>query len=310
MRTSIIAIFIALQGCAVDPEPSSEAQQGEARSTLNQADVAPSAGLAFVHGPSRSQFDVGAAPRVEGDGTFERLVGSRGAFFMDKVTGATLAVESSTDNLTSKLALALKAGVTFALPRPLTSNPDEHNATARQYFGAVGIPEGEVAGMHVTTTMAGTNALQAPGRAQSTFLWYTSHMERAVSGIPVEGSFAYVAFDSSHGIIEEGVYWPAIPKDVVAEAVALRQKLTEPGNRAIFLASRRAEEPSIDDAAGEVRIVHTAAGFHGAFEAQAAFTTTTKGPGKRRVLRYSGQGSPVTLADDVVLTTEKIQSKP
>jgi hypothetical protein len=66
--------------------------------------------------------------------------------------------------------------------------------------------------------------LEANGRSDETtrtiprITAYYSVVERAVDGIPVPDSFAWARANSESRIVEEAVYWPALPRDVLAEA--------------------------------------------------------------------------------------------
>ena len=50
------------------------------------------AGAGYEHSMMKSRFDVGEGRRREVEGPYERIVGENGAFMIDTVTGATLAV--------------------------------------------------------------------------------------------------------------------------------------------------------------------------------------------------------------------------
>jgi len=257
-------------------------------STLSAQEAASSnkAGAKYEHRMEKSYFKVGAGERHEVEGPYQRLVGDNGAFMVDTVTGATLAVRS-----------AQQSGV---LPQPLTQNPTEHSNIVRDYLLGAGVPADEVSGTHVTTTMAGNGSTAGGVQAsQSRLLWYTTHLERSLGGIPVEGSFAFAALDSASQVITEGVYWPAIPAGVVSKAQELRQKLASPSGRAEFLSNTVKARPDTSDATGEVKIVHTSAGHHGAFEARAVYSVPLKSAvrGKAQAVMFDDSGTPVVLAD-------------
>ncbi|MGH8595799.1 MAG: hypothetical protein ACREXT_03975, partial [Gammaproteobacteria bacterium] len=163
----------------------------------------PAGGAQFAQTREKSRFDIGAGAHVEISGPNRRIVGDNGVFMVDTVTGATLAVQNATQ------AIAKGADSVSKFPEPLTSNPDEHNAVVRQYLLASGVPAGEVSGTHVTTTMAGGGPVSSGVQpSQSKLLWYTTHLDRSVGGIPVEGSYAFASLDKSGHVITEGVYWP------------------------------------------------------------------------------------------------------
>jgi hypothetical protein len=251
-------------------------------------------GAGYEHKMGQSRFDPGPAARRGVDGPYERVVGDRGVFLVDTVTRATLAVPTFASS-------APKGAPVTGYPRPLTENPDEHTAAVRAYLVGAGVPASQVSGTHVTTTMAGGGPLKdGPRPSRSRLLWYSTHLERSVGGIPVEGSFAFAALDSARQVIGEGVFWPGIPPEVVERARALKRRLDSENERPAYLARVRSAHPAVGDARGEVKIVHTSAGHHGPFEARAVYSVVVRGPsgGKLRILRFDETGAPVVMADE------------
>ena len=262
----------------------------------SQADVLAVSTGGYKHKLEQSRFNVGAGAHDEVDGLYERVVGDKGVFLIDTVTGATLAVPSAP--LVPKGATP----VSNDYPQPLTKNPGEHSAMVRAYLVAAGVPAAEVSGTHVTTTMAGGGPVSdgvQPSR--STLLWYTTHLERSLGGIPVEGSYAFAALDSDGHVITEGVYWPAISASVVHNAQALKQRLASANEKATFLADVRAKRPDVGKAGGTVKIVHTSAGYHGEFEANAVYSVVVRhaAGGKAEIVRFDDTGAPVLMADEL-----------
>src|SRR5262249_28111813 len=152
-----------------------------------------------------SRFAVGDGSHREAEGPFERVIGNKGVFFVDTVTGATLAVPNGA--AAPKPAVDAQAYTPEALgyPQPMTTDPDEHSAAVKAYLVAAGVPAPEVSGMHVTTTMAGGGPVRDGIQpSQSKLLWYTTHLERSLGGIPVESSYAFAALDNTGRVITEG----------------------------------------------------------------------------------------------------------
>lgn len=254
-------------------------------------------GAMYEHSLKKSRFDVGAGAHPETQGSYERIVGDKGVFLLDTVTGATLAVPN---------APSLPNGIpprTEDFPRPLTKNPREHSAVVRAYLVAAGVPVAEVSGTHVTTTVAGGGPVSdgvQPSRL--TLLWYTTHLERSVGGIPVKGSYAFAALNSDGQVITEGVYWPAIDASVVYRAQALKQRLASANERAAYLAQVETAQPGAGQGApGNVRIVHTSSGYHGEFEAKAVCSVVVRSPngGQARIARFDDTGASVVMADEL-----------
>src|SRR3954451_21336793 len=98
---------------------------------------------------------------------------------------------------------------------------------------------------------------------ESRLLWYTTHLDRAVGGVPVEGSYAFSALDADGRVITEGVYWPSIPAKLVERARDFKQRLESGTGQSDFQAAVRRQQPIVREAIGEVKIVHTTGSYHG-----------------------------------------------
>lgn len=263
-----------------------------------QVDTQPvvAEGARYNHSAERSRFDAGNNVRREVDGPYERIVGDRGVFLLDRITGATLAVPNARSDVPKGTPIS------DVYPRGLTESPDEHNAEVRIYLLNAGVPEREVSGTHVTTTMAGggpTN--QGVQMLRSQLLWYTTHLERSLAGVPVEGSYAFAALDNNGKVITEGVYWPPISESVVRRARDLQQRLADTGARAAFFENVKRAAPEVGDEMGVVGIVHTSGSYHGEFQVNALFSVIVRDPngGKARILRFDDTGSPVRMPDEL-----------
>jgi hypothetical protein len=288
LRTVSIGFLLVLGAWNTGQLMSSQAEP------QSEAPTVSTEGARYEHRIENSRFDVGAGAHDEVEGPYERVVGDKGAFLVDMVTGATLAVPT--------LVVPKRAASGSNYRRALTEDPDEHSALVREYLVAAGVPAAEVSGTHVTTTMAGGGPLRGGVQSsQSTLLWYTTHLERSLDGIPVEGSFAFAALDSAGQVITEGVYWPAIPSSVVRRAQALKQRLDSPHEKTAFLARVRAARSDVGNAVGEVKIVHTSAGHHGTFEAEAVYSVVVRSAsgGKAQIVRFDDTGTPVLMADEL-----------
>jgi hypothetical protein len=253
-------------------------------------------GAKFEHRLENSRFDVGANPRREVAGPYDRIVGDKGVFMTDTVTGATLAVPNT------PAAAPKDAAVAYVYPQPLTESADEHSAAVREYLTQAGVPEAEVSGMHVLATMAGSGPVSEGVKpTRSRLLWYTTQLERSLGGVPVEGSYAFAALDKGGSVITEGVYWPPISEQIVSRAQALQQRLASANDRAAFLATVQREQPEVGDASGTVGIVHTPAGYHGEFQANAVYSVVVRNPngGKAHIVRFDDEGIPVRMPDEL-----------
>jgi len=280
--------------------------------------MAAEPGVRFDLKQEISRFDLGANVRREIDGPYERIIGAKGTFLIDRITGATLAVPNAPIAAPKPPApreptQRSESPSPINYPGPLTEKAEEHNAAVREYLLRIGIPEAEVAGMHVTTTMAGTGPVeQGVQPSRSVLLWYTTHLERSLGGVPVEGSYAYAALDRERRVISEGLYWPAIPAGVVERAQALKKALASPAERTEFLSKVRRAQPEVGEVAeGTVTILHTSSGYHGEFQAQAVYSVVvrSRSGGKALILRFDDAGSPVRLGDSVESGIDSIKQQ-
>jgi hypothetical protein len=136
-------------------------------------------GAKYAHTLGASRFAVGDGSHRETDGPFERVIGDKGVFFVDTVTGATLAVPNGVAVPKPPADAPASANPPEALnyPQPMTTNPDEHSAAVAAYLVAAGVPAAEVSGMHVTTTMAGRRSSarwRAAGAVKAAMVHYPS----------------------------------------------------------------------------------------------------------------------------------------
>jgi hypothetical protein len=296
MRVKIASIVVLLGSGVWCGAASIAAAQGQP--------VSGQGGAKYAHTLGVSRFAVGEGSRSETEGPFERVIGDKGVFLVDTVTGATLAVPNGL--ALPKPPVDAPASGNYSpealnYPQPMTTNPDEHSAAVKAYLVAAGVPATEVSGTHVTTTMAGGGPVRDGVQpAQSKLLWYTTHLDRSLAGIPVESSYAFAAFDNGGRVITEGVYWPAIPAGVVSNARAFAAKLAAPRERTAFMAKVGKAAPGAGETPGSVRIVHTSGGYHGPFQAVAVYSTVvpSRRGGKAQILRFDETGARVRLNEE------------
>jgi hypothetical protein len=310
-RTIVALSFVVLLGAAA---PGAIAQPANPPPSDQ---VKASAGVRYDHKLERSLFDPGANLHHVTNGAYDRAVGDKGVFMADRMTGAILAVPNAPGAAPKPPADPVAADATVEIrdrfPRPLTEKAEEHNAAVKDYFLKAGIPAAEIAGTHVTTTMAGGGAVKDGVQiSRSVLLWYTTHLERSLGGIPIEGSLAFAALDSNRKVISEGVYWPAIPVAVVARAQALRRRLADAKTKAAFLEKVRHLRPEIGEAEGNVVIVHSSAFYHGKFQVEAVYSVLVRVPGggnKPQIVRFNDTGSLVRMAEETAHGTDSPKRK-
>jgi hypothetical protein len=301
MRTKTIKILLLL-GSGVWPMQALLAAPAEPPADAVATDAV---GVKYEHRLEVSRFDVGNGMQHQIEGPLERVVGAKGAFLIDRITGASLAVRNAPilpkPPVNAEKAVNGAAAQSPSYPQPLTDDAGEHSAVVRAYLVAAGLPQSQVSGGHVTTTMAGRGRVNGGvlESSQAKLLWYTTHLERSVGGIPVDGSYAFAALDRAGGVITEGVYWPAIPAKVIYKAQTLAERLVSPHHHAAFLEQVRSQQPEVGDAVGTVKIVHTSSGHHGTFEAHAVYEIVTRGAGKAKILRFDDTGAQVRMVDEL-----------
>src|ERR1700730_17472490 len=69
---------------------------------------APVGGANFTQTLEKSRFDVGTAVHVEISGPYRRVIGDKGVFMVDTVTGATLAVPNAPVAMAKGAAAAIR----------------------------------------------------------------------------------------------------------------------------------------------------------------------------------------------------------
>jgi hypothetical protein len=99
------------------------------------------------------------------------LAGTKGAFYTDSKTHATLAALNAT---VEKIFV------------PLSTDPQVHSRVATEYFLSSGIPESEVSNTHVTTAVMSVGTVNTPlDSTNMQLLYYTTHLERSLGGVRV-----------------------------------------------------------------------------------------------------------------------------
>lgn len=245
-----------LVNCTDSPPPSSGEAQGHVLASLNS--VAP--GKEFRHTLHRSRFRIGQIIQAAQDSTIERTVGEGGVFAINLLNGAALATPSARSN-------GAKRDAVEEVPRfrALSTDPSVHTARVLSYFKAAGLPMEEVGGTHVTTEMAGrASKVQRVIRPENTyFVAYTTHLERVLAGVPVVNSQAWATFDVDDNVESEGVYWPAIPMDVVEQSIRLRDIVADPSRLNALRTDISKNIHDLGDTPGRVVIAHTSPTFGG-----------------------------------------------
>ena len=250
VKTTAFAMFfaVAVAGCSTAPEePSvrpSQSTQAQSLSSSSPSVAASSADApGFYHSLNASRFRIGQVQSTVVEDGREKTIGSLGVFGQSLADGSIRAVPN--------------AGATTFVA--LTSDPQVHNNTVRDYFVAAGLPSVQIRGMIPMATMGSggpSGRTPADVAADRTFVSYTTRLSRSVSAIPVPDSFAWARFDVRGDVDEEAVHWPLIPGAVIDDALQLQGIMADP----VQGARLRSMIPS---GFSEVVIRHSAAGYAG-----------------------------------------------
>lgn len=207
-------------------------------------------GLEYRHLPTMSRFSLDTeAPKVVTRG-WERIVSSHGVFATSLVNGSVIALPNADAPALTVAALSNLATV--------------HNNRVLQYFMAAGLPTQEISGTHVTTQIKQSGTALQGEVGRPTFVSYTTHIDRSVSGIPVLSSRAWATFNANDEVVAEEVFWPAIPADVVAKAKALQTAWSDPSLMRSLRQRMTAQTPETPSTGGQVAIIHTPATYSAA----------------------------------------------
>lgn len=165
----------------------------------------------------RSALVIGEGQTRKSEFGFEKVEGDDGAFVTTSATGMVLAMLDADSPRRARFGW--------------TSGPDDHNRRIRDYFVACGLPSEQIAYISAHATVGGA-AQEGGDPPQMDLASYTTSISRAIDGIPVYESYAWGRLNVDGDLVAEGVYWPAIPAAVAADARALQAALADPDVRA------------------------------------------------------------------------------
>lgn len=146
------------------------------------------------------------------------------------------------------------------------TEPEQHNQSVLDYFVATGIPKAQVAGANALTLLAAGGEVVTDRPPQAKVIGYQSALRRSVDGVLIAESVAWARITPQGEVLSEGLYWPAIPGRVVAEAKRFREQLQNARAREEFSATL---PPSLPE--GHVVIHHSSAMDREKFEAFASY---------------------------------------
>jgi hypothetical protein len=161
------------------------------------------------------------------------------------------------------LAIRQTNGSVFAVPNahaqslqlpPYGGSPQDHDRFVKAYFVALGLPAAQVKRVHAMTLVEASGRTDEAGSATPRVSAYYSVLDRAVGNTPVPDSFAWARVNAQGVVVQEGVYWPAIPGKVLADAKRLNDMLADRARRQAF----QSRLP-VDAATASVAIRHASA---------------------------------------------------
>jgi len=218
-RASAVVILTCCAACSSTPaEPG-----GGERAQTPQNEVTASADVpGYQHTLAHSRFDVGPNPREYAEYGWSKTNGPDGIFSVNLDNHAARAIPHPSSP-------ALQAG-------PYGSSLQEHNDHVLAYFVGCGIPRDQIASVDGSPEVETGGSPSDTTSSSFKLVSYTSSLVRAADGIPVVDSVAWARFNATDQVVRETVYWPAIPGQVLADAEALRTKLSDPTALAAFQA--------------------------------------------------------------------------
>jgi hypothetical protein len=267
-----ICAALTLSCSAAPGEPSQRQVSAQSLTSpvgLSLAQPTAAVHAGYVHRIERTSFDpammsdmsrLEVAPRRVNTyfaGKIQRTEGPRGIWAIDTVSGWSGA-SPSPEVLNNY--------------RPYGSTMEEHNAKVKEYFIAAGLPADQIGEVGGTTQVMETGPTDHWDQHATRLLGYTTVIRRVIDGVPISDSTAIASLADSGKAIRESVYWPAIPKAVVAEAKGLMVQLA--GEGMTNFRARLPSEVDWSDASARVVVRHRSDSSEGPPQAHAVVEMT------------------------------------
>jgi hypothetical protein len=222
----------------------------------------------YVHTLSHSRFALGAIQGETDQNGIDRVVGAWGVFATQDV---------------SRMVLGIPDGNSPELNAPTVPGGDEPQiAATRQYFLAAGLPSNQIFDVYAQPNT--TAEFYADGGVADSVYWPMGVIQRGYHGICIVDSIASALMLESGASIDENVYWPMIPHDILVAADQFAALLASSDGKARYLAGL-----PIDGSSGRLVIRHTSGIWQGTFAAAAVFEVG--------VIDFDVTGYPVVLPD-------------
>jgi hypothetical protein len=195
----------------------------------------------YQHGGAEgAKFAVGQNSRRGLQYGYLKQTGDEGTLAIRQSNGSVFGVPSAR-------AAALK------LP-PYGNSPQDHDRYVRDYFVRLGLPADQVQSVRTMTLLEASGRTDETTRTIPRVTAYYSVLNRSVGDVTVPDSFAWARVNSEGAIVQQGVYWPALPANVVGDASKLKALLADPAQRRAF-----ESRTSMDSTAAAIAIRHASA---------------------------------------------------
>ena len=195
----------------------------------------------YQHGGAEgTKFAIGQNSRRSSQYGYLKQTGDEGTLAIRQSNGSVFGVPNAR-------AASLK------LP-PYGNSPQDHDRYVRDYFVRLGLPADQVQAVRTMTLLEASGRTDETTRTIPRATAYYSVLNRSVGDVTVPDSFAWARVNSEGIIVQQGVYWPALPSNVVADATRLKGLLADPARRRAF-----ESRTSLDSTAATVAIRHASA---------------------------------------------------
>lgn len=238
---------------------------------------APAGGAAgYQHGPEHTQVVLGDHRKTVARYGYLKAVGDKGTLATNIATGSTFAA-----------AAPGSSGV--HLP-PFGTGYEDHDKFVKDYFVKLGLPAEQVASVRAMTMLEAQGPSPEVEKTIPRITAYYSALQRTVEGVPVADSFAWARVNSRGEVVQEGVYWPAIPSEVVKQVHQFRELMADPQRLQAFKSHLGAPGGE-----GAVVIRHSSAALNESFESFASYDVSMHVPASPSGQKTPTPGATVTV---------------
>ena len=227
-----------------------------------QADGIPG----YRHVPEKSRFFAGeslARIKPAEENGFLKYRGANGVLAMDLKTGLTFAVQSISQDKSSRTPLP------SAPPTPVP-NAEEHNKRVVDYFVQSGLPRDQIGQVHANTYLSASGPTSQASFVQPRVDGYASILSRKAADFIVVDSTAWARMDAKGRVIDEWVFWPPLASKVIDDARRLNERLNGT-DRGAYLSKLPSTQKT-----GRVVIRHSSPFAGGDFLAVASYDVTER----------------------------------